>query len=435
MDPSADGARPGLMAWLSEFARSDNTGGVFYGWWLVAVGFLVILMGREIGQELTTTVWASRAVDYVEIHPPWNVFAIAGAAISWPLSLYIAGRGVDRLGPKRMVQIGLPLAGVAVLLAAIPAPGVLQGAFSVLAALGMIGAYVPAATALNHWFRDRLALALALMLFAVPIGRVVVDYGQAGLIVLVDWWILMLGSGAVIVAVAWPLARMVRDRPEDWGEQPDGLPPAPAGSIPDYSWREAARSGQFWTLMAAGSCTGVSIAIANVYDGLIISQGSATFEAIDALGLYENLASSVGILVGGLACCRLPVRYVLFAAATAQAVGMALLLSGFGPILSESVLALAVASGMAVAPGIAAVGIYFGRRSFGTIVVTSFFIEQVASSGLLAAAGYSTSIWGGYVPMFVGTAALSLVGAVLFWKLGQPRLSPAQRAEEPAISC
>jgi len=434
MEPVEGYGRPGMMGWLAEFFRSDNTGGVFHGWLLAAVGFLVILVGQEIGQELTTTVWASRAVDYVEISPRWNVFAIAGAAISWPLSLYVAGRGVDRLGSKRMVRIGLPLAGVAVLLATIPAPGVLQFAFSVLAALGMLGAYVPAITALNHWFRDRLGLALALMLFGVSVGRVVVDYSQAALILIVDWWVLMLGFGAVIVAVAWPLARRIRDRPEDWGERPDGSAPDQAGSIPDYSWREAAHSRQFWMLMAAGSCMAVSFAIASVYDGPIISEGSATFEDIDKLRLYDNLASPVGILAGGLACCRWPVRYVLSAAAIAQGVGMALLLSGYGPIMLESAVLQSVASGTAVAPGIAAIGIYFGRRSFGTIAVTSFFIERVASSGLLAAAGYSTLIWGGYVPMFVGGAAVSLVGAGLFWRLGQPRLSPSQRVEDPTIS-
>ena len=113
---------------------------------------------------------------------------------------------------------------------------------------------------------------------------------------------------------------------------------------------------------------------------------------------------------------------------------MALLLSGYGPIMLGSAVLQSVASGMAVAPGIAAVGIYFGRRSFGTIAVTLFFIEQVASSGLLAATGYSTSIWGGYVPIFAGAAVVSLIGAGLFWKLGQPRLAPSQQAAPGSVS-
>ena len=38
-------ARRGVVEWLVEFARSDNTGGVFYGWRLVLIGFLIILVG------------------------------------------------------------------------------------------------------------------------------------------------------------------------------------------------------------------------------------------------------------------------------------------------------------------------------------------------------------------------------------------------------
>jgi len=143
----------------------------------------------------------------------------------------------------------------------------------------------------------------------------------------------------------------------------------------------------------------------------------------------------VGILAGGLLSYRFPVRYVLSGAAVAQTVGMALLLSGYGPILPESVVLLGLVSGMVTAPGIAAAGIYFGRRSFGMITVTSLFIEYVASSALLPAAGYSASVTGEYVPMFLAAAIVSLIGAGLYCKLGQPRLSPAQRAEEPAISC
>ena len=435
MEPVEGYGRPGVMRWLSESTRSHSTGGVFYGWRLIVIGLAVILLGRELGAELSAATWVNRLSEDFGIGPPWHLVAIAGSVIGWLLSLYIAGRGVDRFGPKRMVQIGLPLAGLAVLLAAVPALGLSQAQFSVMSALAMIAAYVPAITILNNWFRNRLALALALMLFGAVVGEIFFDFVLAALLLVMDWRILTLLCGAAIAVAAWPLARLVRNQPEDWGEQPDGFAPAPAAGVPDYSWREAVRSRQFWTLMAAGSCVAVASMIARVYDWPFIYQSSATFEAIDKLGSYETLASPVGILLGGLACYRFPVRHVLFAIAIAQAVGIVLLLSGFGPTLLGSVLALAAASGMAVAPGIAAVGIYFGRRSFGAIIVTAFFVEDVASNGLLPLAGYSTSISVGYVPMFVGAAVVSLVGAVLFWMLGQPRLPPSQSGGEPVISC
>lgn len=431
IDPGDENARKGMTERLSDFVRSDNTGGMFYGWRLVVIGLVVILVGRELGAELNAATLASRLSEDVEIGPPWHLAAITGSVIGWLLSLYIAGRGVDRFGPKRMVQIGLPLVGLVVLLAALPAPGLAQAQFPVMSVLVMSGAYVPAITVLNNWFRNRLALALALMLFGAAVGGVVFDFTLAALLLVVDWRILTLLCGAAIVVAAWLLVRLIRDHPEDWGEEPDGLAPSPAGRIPNYSWRETMRSRQFWTLIAAGSCVAAAATIANLYDWQIISQSSATFEAIDKFGTYQEYASPVGILAGGLASYRFPVRYVLVGTAIVQTVGIVMLLTGYGPILLESVLLLGVASGMATAPGIAAVGIYFGRRSFGAITVTTFFIEHVASTGLLAAGGYGISV-SGFVPMFVAAAIVSLAGAGLFWKLGHPRLSPSQRAASPA---
>lgn len=435
MGPATDDTQRGMTAWLSDFVRSDNTGGVFYGWRLVVIGFLIILVGRELGDGLIGPVWGSRAYQGEGIGPPWVALVIAAYALGGLASLWFAGWGADRLGPRRMAQIGLPLVGLVALLAVIPAPRILEVSIAGLGALGMIGAYVPAITVLNHWFRNRLAPALALMLFGAAVGKFVVGGLPALALIFADWRMVTIVLGIAIVIAALPLARLVRNRPEDWGEHPDGLTPAPAGSIPNYSWREAVRSRQLWMLIAAGCCVASAETIASVYDGPIIAQGRATFDAIDKAGLFQEYASIAGILAGGLASCRFSVRRVLSAAAIAQAVGIVLLLSGFGTVFLETVVLLGLASGMATAPGIAAVGVYFGRRSFGLITVTTFLIIEVVSSAALAAAGYTFGVAAGYVPVFVATAIVSLIGAGLYLALGQPRLSPSQSGGEPAISC
>ena len=437
IDPAGANGGRGMMGWLRGFVESDAGGGVFYGWRLVVIGFLVVLAGREIGDGLIGTVWGSRAYEGTGIGPPWNAVAIAGGAIAGLASLWFAGWGVDRLGPRRMAQIGLPLVGLVALFAAIPAPGVLHAAIAGMVALGMMGAHIPAITALNNWFRDRLALAVALMLVGVSVGGIVVKFLMAALLLVVDWWILTIVCGAAILVAALPLVRAIRNRPEDLGEHPDGLAPAPAASTPNHSWREAVRSGQFWTLMAAGCCVTIASSVADVYAGPIISQGSATFEAIGKFRSFETYASTAGILIGGLASYRLPIKFVLSGAAIVQAIGMAVLLSGYGQILLETAVLLGAASGMGAGPSIAAVGIYFGRRSFGMLTVMAFLINWVASSAALPAAGYLNyldAVAEVYVPIFVAAAIVSLIGAGLFWMLGQPRLSPSQRADDPAIS-
>ena len=437
MAPDENDAQRGMTSWLSEFVRSDNVGGVFYGWRLVVVSIVVLAVGRQLGYALTVTAWTNRWDEHIGFGPPWNAVAIAGGVIGWLLSLFIAGWGVDRFGPRRLVQIGLPLAGLLVVAAAVQAPGNLQVVLVLMQGLALIGAHLPALAVLNHWFRDRLALALALTLFGVAVSRVVLDWLLQILVNIADWQLVTLVVGALIVLAAFPLAWTIRDQPEDWGEHPDALRPAPAGSTPDSSWREAMRSGRFWMLMAAGACVATAAATANVYAYFAISPSGAPLEAIDKFGTYKEYASTAGILVGGLASCRFSVRHALFASALAQAVGIALLLAGFGPVLLETAVLLGLASGMATAPGIAAVGVYFGRRSFGAILVTTFFIEYLASAGLLPIAGYINDLdpaLAAGIPIFAAAAVISVVGAVLYWKLGPPRLSPSQRGENPAVS-
>lgn len=437
IDPGDENARKGMTERLSDFVRSDNTGGVFYGWRLVVIGFLIILVGREIGDGLIGPVWGSRAYQGEGIGPPWVPLVIAAYALGGLASLWFAGWGADRLGPRKMAQIGLPLAGLVAVLAVIPAPGVLEVAVSGLGALGMIGAYVPAVTALNNWFRERLALALALMLFGLAIVGVAIRPLLSLLLLVVDWRLLTVVCGAAILAAALPLVRAMRNNPEDWGEHPDGLAPVPKANIPDYSWREAVRSRQLWLLIAAGCCVGSAESIGAVYQWQIISRGDATFEAIDRIGTFQDYASVAGILAGGLASHRFPVRWVLSGAAVAQAVGMAVLLSGLELGLLEAAVLRGLASGMGTAPAIAAVGIYFGRRSFGMLTVMTFLITGVASAAALPSSGYLSyldAVAGVYTSIFMAAAVVSLVGAGLYLMLGQPRLAPSQRAESRAIS-
>ena len=434
MEPGDEGARPGLMTWLSDFVRSDNAGGMFYGWRLVVIGFLIILVGRELGDGLIGPVWGSRAYQGDGIGPPWVPLVIAAYALGGLASLWFAGWGADRLGPRRMAQIGLPLVGLVALLAVIPAPLILEVSIAGLGALGMIGAYVPAVTALNNWFRERLALALALMLFGVAIVGVAVRPLLSLLLLVVDWRLLTVVCGAAILAAALPLVRAMRNSPEDWEEHPDGLVPVPTANIPDYSWREAVRSRQLWMLIAAGCCVASAESIGAVYQWQIISRGDATFETIDSIGTFQDYASVAGILAGGLASYRFPVRWVLSVAAVAQAVGMAVLLSGLELGLLEAAVLRGLASGMGTAPAIAAVGIYFGRRSFGMLTVTTFIITSVTSAAVLPSSGYLSYLdaaAGVYTSIFMAAAIVSLIGAGLYLMLGQPRLSPAQRAESP----
>lgn len=95
------------------------------------------------------------------------------------------------------------------------APSFLAATIPGLGAFGLIGAYVPTVTMLNNWFRERLVLALALMLFGVGIAGVAVGPLMSLSLLVVDWRLLTVVCGAAILAAALPLVRAMRNRPED----------------------------------------------------------------------------------------------------------------------------------------------------------------------------------------------------------------------------
>ncbi len=66
--------------------------------------------------------------------------------------------------------------------------------------------------------------------------------------------------------------------------------------------------------------------------------------------------------------------------------------------------------------------------------MSTIVIDQVESSPFLPIVGYINDLTGAFAPIFAAAAILSLIGAGLFWKLGQPRSAPSQLDEQPAVS-
>src|SRR6476661_1329242 len=104
------------------------------------------------------------------------------------------------------------------------------------------------------------------------------------------WRATAFGSGVIAILIGWPLARVIRSRPEDHGETIDGLPPEPvresghveAPSRPAFTASEALRTSAFW-LIALGHgfsllvVTAVNVhAVTHMKEGLGYSLAVAT---------------------------------------------------------------------------------------------------------------------------------------------------------------
>ena len=227
---------------------------------------------------------------------------------------------------------------------------------------------------------------------------------------------------------------LMRNRPEDYGQHPDGNP-TDVGSAPapDYTLGEALKSRFFW-ILAAGFA-GSSIGHAAMIDlGFLMHERGFSPLYLGIATMVELITSAVFMLAGGLIGDRVPIRRAIFAFSLLQCIAVGgLALATTLPMFLVAAFVLGMGTGGRTPLTIAICGVYFGRRSFSTITSIAAVPSGIAIGvlpGLLGLMVAGNLIW----PL----TALALVGAagsVAFLFLGEPRPSPSQspQADAPEV--
>ena len=429
-------------------------GRIFYGWWMAALSSLVMAVS-------TTPLFSGMAV--------WNpvlrsVFGWTPGQVSWAFAFSrveggvlgpVEGFLVDRLGTRRMVLIGLTILGVGFLLfSQIHELWHLYLFFMVMTLGAGLGSWLPMMTALNHWFIRQRSMAMAIAMGGYHVGGIVLIPLLAWAVGAIDgedlggdrfgWRVVSAGVGVFIVALAFPLSRLVRNRPEEYGLRPDGdthgSAPAPvalteapqlASDDGDYTWRQAIRTRSFWLITLGHACSSTVIVTVMVHLGLMLDDQGFSLQTI---GWVVSTQPGVGVvfnLVGGYAGDRLlPIRIALFGFSAMQAVAVFVLLQAgdSAPMLFLYAVLMGIGLGGRSPLSTAIRGAYFGRRSFASITG----ISMVPMNVLLFAA----PVFAGYVRYDVSfsvIAVVCLLGSCLFLMLGGPRpVSSSPRTETGA---
>ena len=254
-------------------------------------------------------------------------------------------------------------------------------------------------------------------------------------------WQASLAVAAAALIVAWPLSRLMRNRPEDHGQHPDGTLPRSHDDgetsqmdvgepvLPDYTWREALRTRTFWLLAVGTVVVPLSYGPMALYISPILDEhGLGAMHRNPALSL-QGAFSSVFMLVGGWLGDRYPIRRLLLVFGLIEAAAAGVL--AFAHTLPLFYLAFAMAgigAGGGLPLAFAANGLYFGRRNFATITGISLMLLNLPVWGFagLVFAGWLSDVSGGYALALISTALISGVGAMAFLFLGNPISAPSQ---------
>jgi sugar phosphate permease len=401
---------------------------IFYGWRIVGAGgalqFLQsLLLNQAFGAYLAALV----------DERGWSKTALAGAAALKSTETAVLGPVlgwmVDRFGSRGLIRVGIVTFGIGFMLVSrIETLGQFYAAFVVIALGASLCSNFPVSVAIIHWFERRRARALSALQFGQALGGIFV-VAVAWSIQHYGWRTTAFASGVAAILIGWPLAAVIRSRPEDLGQTVDGLPPAGkteshAAVAPPraYSAREALRTRAFWLIsfghaFALFAVTAINVhAISHIKDGLGYSLAQASLVIT-----FVTAGQFVGVLLGWVIGERFEKRLVAACCMLMHAAGLLMLTYANGPVIAiTSALLHGVAWGLRGPFMQAMRADYFGRTSIGMIIGLSSLITVIGQIGGPILAGLFADWTGDYRVGFTLLAGLSGLGSVFFYLARRP---------------
>jgi MFS family permease len=403
---------------------------IFYGWRVVFAGgalqFLqALLLNQSFGIYLAVLV-EERG---------WSKTALAGAAALKSTEVALLGPAlgwlVDRFGTRDMARSGVLLFGGGfMLLSQIDTLAGFYGAFIIISLGSAMFSNFLVAVSIIQWFEKRRTKALSALQFGGAIGGLFV-FLIAMSMQSFGWRVTAFGSGVLAILLGWPLACMIRNKPEDQGETVDGAPPAaktagvadaPAG--PAFTARQALRTSAFWLISLGHAFSLLAVIAINVHAVTHIKEGLGyTLSQATLIFTLVTVGQFFGVMLGWVIGERFVKRKVAASCMLLHAGGMLLLTYATGTvILVLSVLIHGIGWGLR-GPFMQAIRAdYFGRQSIGAIMGLSAMITVLGHILGPLIAGAFADAYGNYVAGFTLLAVLCALGSLFFLMAKPPRM-------------
>jgi MFS family permease len=240
----------------------------YYGWVIVGIAFVTMAIG------VTARTAFSLLLPPVIGEFGWDRGLVAGAfsfgfLVSAALSA-LAGRIMDRHGPRVVIESGVCLMAGGLLMApAIEKPWQLYATLGVLVGTDAnLMSFTAQSLFLPNWFVRRRGLAISIAFSGVGVGAIVLLPWLQTIIDQHGWRASCRAMGLLVLLVLVPLNLLVQRQPEDIGLLPDGGPRLTQGGTPgshsnivdpawtsiDWTLSRAIRTGRFWWIVFGYFC-------------------------------------------------------------------------------------------------------------------------------------------------------------------------------------
>ena len=413
-----------------------NRGPVYYGWYIVAVLFLVGFVKAGFTGFLFSVFLKPMSEDF-----GWTRSATVGAVTIGTLGAAVFGAVLgpylDRYGPRFLVSGAALLMGAsAIAVSRVSSLWTFYLFYFVGRAMSqsILGDTLTAAI-VSKWFIRRRGTALALTTMGLAMGGLILALLVQAIISRYGWregWIALglLAWGLTVL----PALLFLRRTPEDMGLLPDGAPrvptdltsenlstvaspPAPGAEGAEHSWTrsEAVRTKAYWllaTILALSTLNGTAVTFHMV--PYLTDIGISGSIAVAVLGTYAMMLA-LSLPVWGIVADRIGVQTTALLGAAITFCGVALLLVG-KPIFVAFLAAVAIgigSGGFHLAMNLLWAS-YFGRHYLGAIMGLALVCQMGGNSLGPITAALIFDLRNSYIIAFAGVLVLQgLVSCML----------------------
>ena len=334
-----------------------------------------------------------------------NVF---GKVIIGPLFGFVAGWFIDKFGPRRLMLVGIMLAGFAVMgFSQMTSLWQFYVCYLLVAIGYMFGGPLPNQVLTSRWFDKSRGKAMGIAYLGIGIGGMFVPQIAKYLNMNMGWQQSMVVLGAFMIAIALPMAWFVKENP------PMKNTEASINS-PQISFKKILQNKWFY-LLAIGSMCSIG-AVAG------ISQNLKLFFSLDLKYSQSEAANVISLVLGssilgrllmGYLADKFPKKYVMILIYSLISVSILLLFYAHIPnviYLFAFIFGIGLGGDYMIIPLMAAE--LFGVKVMGRVMGLVLTVDGIGEAiGPVLAGGIRDST-GSYAMGFTTLIGLSIIGTI-----------------------
>ena len=411
----------------------------FYGWWIVAVSVITLLLAGGIGFYSFGAFFTALENEFewnrAQISLSMSIMGLVGLA--GPLF----GTWVDRYGAKRIMILGALVMGLSFACLGFTFSLCYFYAMYFVVAVGQMAILnIPVLALVSRWFDKRRGLAMGISVAGFGLGGMIMLPLSAYLISLLGWqWTYRILGIAICFVLVPLIALVIRNSPHDIGTLPDGEKhtaqedhrrmPVPDSNVRIQRWTlsKALQTSTFWILVVAFMMvfTGTASVVAHVVP-FFVGQGFSNQVASTILGSTVGV-SILGRIITGYLSDRVPVKYMAAIFFMFQAGGLLLLVA---PGTQANIPAFVAIFGMAMGGVFVLEPLmireYFGSDSFASIYGGLWAFETLGWAAGPYITGHIFDTTGSYTSAFIVFIFATLLATVLIMFSHRPSFSAIQ---------